>query len=105
MSAHSQPPGASRIRKGPLDVLILSEQDVLAALDGRALLAALADGFAAVARGQVQSPPRPEITVPGNGFLLSMPSYREGGLIGFKEVSAGWGLTPAGWGLTPGGGA
>jgi alanine dehydrogenase len=87
MSASVQPPGASRIRKGPLEVLVLSEQDVVAALDGRALLAALADGFAAVARGEVQSPPRPEITVPGKGFLLSMPSYREGGLIGVKQVS------------------
>ena len=87
MSAQPQPPGASRIRKGPLDVLVLSEQDVLAALDGRALLAALSGGFAAVARAEVQSPARPEITVPGKGFLLSMPSYREGGLIGVKQVS------------------
>jgi alanine dehydrogenase len=87
MSGHIQLPGASRIRKGPLEVLVLSEEDVLAALDGRALLGALADGFAAGARGEVQSPPRPEITVPGKGFLLSMPSYREGGLIGVKQVA------------------
>jgi alanine dehydrogenase len=87
MSGLSQLPGASRIRKGRFEVLVLSEEDVVAALDGRALLAALAGGFAAVARGEVQSPPRPEITVPGKGFLLSMPSYRVGGLIGVKQVS------------------
>jgi ornithine cyclodeaminase/alanine dehydrogenase-like protein (mu-crystallin family) len=81
-----QLPGAARIRKGPLDVLVLSEADVRAALDGRALLDALAAGFAAAARGEVQSPPRPEIVVP-KGFLLSMPSYRAGGLIGVKQVS------------------
>ena len=84
---HSQPPGAARVGKGPLDVLVLSEEDVRAALDGRSLLGVLADGFAAVERGEVQSPPRPEITVPGKGFLLSMPSYRAGGLIGVKQVS------------------
>ena len=56
-------------------------------LDGRELLEALAEGFAAVARAEVQSPPRPEITVPGKGFLLSMPAWREGGLIGVKQVS------------------
>jgi ornithine cyclodeaminase/alanine dehydrogenase-like protein (mu-crystallin family) len=87
VSEHSQPPGAARIRKGPISVLVLSEEDVRAALDGRALLDALADGFAAVERGEVQSPPRPEITVPGKGFVLSMPSYRAGGLIGVKQVS------------------
>jgi alanine dehydrogenase len=87
VSGHSQLPGASRIRKGRLDVLVLSEEDVVAALDGRELLAALAAGFAAVARGEVQSPPRPEITVPGKGFLLSMPAWHTGGLIGVKQVS------------------
>jgi len=87
VSEHPQLPGASRIRKGPLDVLVLSEEDVVAALDGRELLAALADGFAATARGEVQSPPRPEITVPGKGFLLSMPAWHTGGLIGVKQVS------------------
>ena len=87
MSGHSQLPGASRIRKGLLDVLVLSEDDVVGALDGRELLAALAEGFAATARGEVQSPPRPEITVPGKGFLLSMPAWHTGGLIGVKQVS------------------
>ena len=87
MSGHSQLPGASRIRKGALDVLVLSEDDVVAALDGRELLAVLAEGFAATARGEVQSPPRPEITVPGKGFLLSMPAWHTGGLIGVKQVS------------------
>ena len=38
-------------------------------------------------RGEVQSPPRPEITVPGKGFLLSMPAWHTGGLIGVKQVS------------------
>ena len=59
----------------------------MAALDGRELLAVLAEGFAATARGEVQSPPRPEITVPGKGFLLSMPAWHTGGLIGVKQVS------------------
>jgi len=83
----SQEPGAAEVRKGDLDVLVLSERDVAAALDGRGLLDALAAGFRALARGAVQSPPRPEITVPGRGFLLSMPAYRDGSPIAVKQVS------------------
>jgi ornithine cyclodeaminase/thiomorpholine-carboxylate dehydrogenase len=85
--ATTQLPGAADVRKGDLEVRILSERDVAAALDGRALLDALAEGFRALARGEVQSPPRPEIVVPGRGFLLSMPAYRDGGLIAVKQVS------------------
>lgn len=82
-----QLPGALAARKGALDVLVLSEAEVAASLEGRALLAALAEGFAALARGEVQSPARPEIAIPGRGFLLSMPAWRRGGLIAVKQVS------------------
>jgi ornithine cyclodeaminase/thiomorpholine-carboxylate dehydrogenase len=80
-------PGAATIRKGELELLVLSEADVAASLAGRALLDALADGFRAVAAGHVQSPDRPSIDVHGRGFLLSMPAYRDGGPIAVKQVA------------------
>ncbi len=80
-------PNAAAIRKGPLELLVLGEDDVRACLDGRRLLDALADGFRALDAGDVQSPGRPGITVPDAGFLLSMPAYRPGGPIAVKQVS------------------
>jgi len=79
--------GAAGIAKGDLPVMTLSESEVMRLLDPMALLDGLADGFRALARGEVQSPPRPEITVPGKGFLLSMPAWRPGSPMMVKMVS------------------
>jgi ornithine cyclodeaminase/thiomorpholine-carboxylate dehydrogenase len=68
------------------DVLWLNEADVEALLDFDELLEALADGFRSMSAGEVLGPARPEIAVP-KGFLLSMPAYRTGSLIGVKMVS------------------
>jgi len=82
-------PGAASFEtgKGHRSVLLLSEADVEALLDPATLLDALADGFRALARGEVQSPPRPEITVPGVGFSLAMSAWRPGSQICVKIVN------------------
>ena len=56
--------------------MLVSEADVRSLLDPGALLDALEDGFRALAAGEVQSPPRPQITVPGAGFSLAMSGWR-----------------------------
>jgi alanine dehydrogenase len=78
---------AAEIFKGALEVMILSEAEVTRLLDLEELLDGLAEGFRALARGEIQTPNRPEIAVPGKGFLLSMPAWRAGGPIMVKMVS------------------
>ena len=85
-SRNPLPQTAAEIVKGDLKVMTLSEADVMRLLDLGALLAGLADGFQAMARGEVQTPDRPEITVPEKGFLLSMPAWREGSPMMVKMV-------------------
>jgi alanine dehydrogenase len=78
---------AFEIRKGPRRILTLSEAEVERLIDLRALLDGLEDGFRGLELGEVQSPPRPEITVPGKGFSLAMPAWRPGMPIGVKVVN------------------
>ena len=78
---------AADIAKGELPLLILNESEVQALIDPGALLDALADGFRDLAHGLVQSPERPEITVPGKGFSLAMPAWRDGMPIAVKVVN------------------
>ncbi len=67
--------------------MTLSEADVERILDPSELLDALEAGFRALELGQVQSPPRPEISVPGKGFSLSMPAWMPGMQIAVKVVN------------------
>ena len=63
---------AFEVGKGMRDVLTLSEAAVVQHLDPAELLGELEASFGALARGEVQCPPRPEVTVPGRGFSLTM---------------------------------
>lgn len=83
----SNQPAAFEIAKGPRRVMTLSEAEVARLLDPRALLDGLEDGFGALARGEVQSPARPELTVPGRGFSLAMPAWRPGMQMAIKVVN------------------
>lgn len=78
---------AFEIRKGALTVRTLSESDVQRCLDLPRLLDALEDGFRALERGEVQSPPRPELVIPGRGFSLAMPAWQQGSKIAVKVVN------------------
>jgi ornithine cyclodeaminase/thiomorpholine-carboxylate dehydrogenase len=78
---------AAEIGKGAQPLLCLSEAEVADLLEPRALLAGLAVGFRALADGEVQSPARPEITVPGRGFSLAMPAWMPGMNVTVKTVN------------------
>lgn len=78
---------AAEITKGDVEIMVLSEADVVRLLDLEELLDALAEGFRDLARERFQVPGRTEISVPDKGFLLSMPSWREGSPIVVKMVS------------------
>lgn len=81
------PKGAARIKKGAQKVMTISERDVVALLEPRALIDGLEEGFRAFSKGRVQSPDRPEISIPDTGFLLAMPAWRPGGPMMVKMVN------------------
>lgn len=68
-------------------MLVLGEADVIALLDLATLIDGLAAGFKAMARGEIQTPARPEISVPGKGFSLAMPAWQEGMAMAVKVVN------------------
>jgi len=89
MSGIAKQPGraAFEIKKGPRQVMTLSETDVEKYLDLRELLDRLEDGFRALELGEVQSPPRPQLSVAGKGFSLAMPAWRRGMQLTVKIVN------------------
>src|SRR6516225_4620969 len=78
---------AFEIKKGARQVMTLSETEVEKYLDPRELLAGLEDGFRAFELGEVQSPPRPKLSVAGKGFSLAMPAWRPGMQLTVKIVN------------------
>ncbi len=89
MSATERQPAkaAFEIEKGVREVLTLSEADVEKYLDPQELLDGLEQGFRGLELGEVQSPPRTEVTVPGKGFSLAMAAWRPGMLMTIKIVN------------------
>jgi alanine dehydrogenase len=89
MSAFEKQPGraAFEIKKGPRQVMTLSETDVAKYLDLQELLDGLEDGFRGLELGEVQSPPRPQLSVAGKGFCLAMPAWRQGMQMTVKIVN------------------
>jgi len=78
---------AFEVKKGTRQVMTLSEADVEKYLDPRELLAGLEDGFRGLELGEVQSPPRPKLSVAGKGFSLAMPAWRPGMQLTVKIVN------------------
>jgi len=78
---------AFEIKKGTRQVMTLSEADVEKYLDPSELLAGLEDGFRGLELGEVQSPPRPKLSVAGKGFSLAMPAWRPGMQLTVKIVN------------------
>ena len=66
-------------------MLILTRSDVEAALDPRALLEAVSDGFQALSAGAVDAPPRQAVPADG-GSVLTMAGRRAGGPVAVKLV-------------------
>src|ERR1043165_7412404 len=78
---------AFEVHKGSRHVMTLSEADVQQYLDPRELLDGLEDGFRGLELGEVQSPARTELSVPGKGFCLAMPAWRPGMQMTVKIVN------------------
>lgn len=78
---------AFEIKKGTRQVMTLSEMEVEKYLDLKELLAGLEDGFRGLELGEVQSPPRPKLSVAGKGFSLAMPAWRPGMQLTVKIVN------------------
>lgn len=70
----------------PVDLLCISGADVMRLVEPARLLDALAEGFRALSRGEVQAPPRPKIDVAGRGFSLAMLAAAPGQLTATKVV-------------------
>jgi alanine dehydrogenase len=87
MPASRPAKAAFEIAKGSRHVMTLSEADVEQYLDLHELLDGLEEGFRGLESGEVQSPPRPEVTVPGAGFSLAMTAWRPGMPIAVKVVN------------------
>jgi alanine dehydrogenase len=80
MSAVEKQPAkaAFEVKKGTRQVMTLSETEVEKYLDLKELLDGLEDGFRGLELGEVQSPPRSQLSVAGKGFSLAMPAWRQG---------------------------
>jgi len=78
---------AFEISKGTRQVMTLSEAEVEKYLDLRELLDGLEDGFRWLELGEIQSPPRQQVSVPSKGFSLAMSAWRPGMQITVKIVN------------------
>src|SRR5262249_26172202 len=78
---------AFAVGKGAQKVTVLSEAEVEQLLDPGELLRELDASFGALARGEVQCPPRPQISVPDRGFSLAMAAWQPGMQICVKVVN------------------
>jgi alanine dehydrogenase len=78
---------AFEIKKGAWEIMTLSEADVEKYLDPQELLDGLEEGFRGLELGEVQSPPRTEVSIPGKGFSLAMAAWRPGMLMAVKIVN------------------
>ena len=80
-------PAAFEVGKGPQTILSISEALVAQLLNPVELVHELERSFGALARGDVQCPPRQEIAVPGKGFSLTMAAWQSGMEIAVKVVN------------------
>lgn len=78
---------AFEIVKGERQVVALSEAQVKQHLDLADLLDGLQDGFRKLELGELQSPPRPQVTIAGKGFSLAMAAWAPGMQICVKVVN------------------
>ena len=78
---------AFEIKKGTRQVMTLIEAEAEKYLDLQELLNGLEDGFRGIELGEIQSLPRPKLSVAGKGFSLAMPAWRPGMQITVKIVN------------------
>jgi ornithine cyclodeaminase/alanine dehydrogenase-like protein (mu-crystallin family) len=56
-------------------------------LDPDDVMEALADGFIALSQGTAVSPDRNQVKIPDAGYLLSMPAWQPGAVVGVKLIT------------------
>src|SRR5262249_3286066 len=78
---------AFTVAKGAQSVVVLSEAQVEQLIDPGELLRELEASFGALARGEVECPPRPQISIPDRGFSLAMAAWQPGMQICVKVVN------------------
>jgi len=87
IESHDSDNAAFEVGKGRRKVMVLSEEQVERSLDPTDLLRELEASFGALARGEVQCPPRSQVSVPGRGFSLTMAAWQPGMQICVKVVN------------------
>src|SRR5438105_8403693 len=87
IESHDSDNAAFEVGKGRRTVMVLSEAQVEQSLDPTDLLRGLDASFGALARGEVQCPPRSQSSVPGKGFSLAMAAWQPGMQICVKVVN------------------
>lgn len=70
----------------PAEILMLGGADIMRLVDPASAIDALAEGFKALSRGEVQAPPRPKIDGPDQSIMLAMLAYAPGQMITQKTV-------------------
>lgn len=68
-------------------ILAISSADIMRLVEPALVIDALAEGFKALSRGDVQAPSRPMVQVPGKGFSLAMLAWTPGRHIALKTVN------------------
>ncbi|PYR03521.1 MAG: hypothetical protein DMG00_26050 [Acidobacteria bacterium] len=87
IESHDSDNAAFEVGKGRRKVMVLSEEQVERSLDPTDLLRELDASFGALARGEVQCPPRSQVSVSGRGFSLTMAAWQPGMQISVKVVN------------------
>jgi len=70
-----------------MGILFLDRKSVQQLLDPEDLMDALAQGFIALSQGTAVSPNRNQVKVPDAGYLLAMPAWQPGSVIGVKLIT------------------
>jgi len=68
-------------------MLILNRNDVQELLDLDDLLIALAEGFMTLSKGNAVVPNRNQVIIPDTGYLMAMPAWQPGSILGIKLIT------------------
>ena len=70
-----------------MGLLFLDRKVVQKLLDPHDLMEALAEGFIALSQGTAVSPNRNQVKIPGAGYLMAMPAWQPGSIMGIKLIT------------------
>jgi ornithine cyclodeaminase/alanine dehydrogenase-like protein (mu-crystallin family) len=70
-----------------VEILILNRNDVQKLLDLDELMNALVEGFTSISQGNAVTPNRNQVIIPDVGYLMAMPAWTPGSMIGVKLIT------------------